>query len=62
MSTEYDTNDIHTGESSAHKDLSSNDNNEFSNIFENYSHLMFNFNTSDTLELPKDDQFIWILI
>ena len=61
--TEYDTDDIHTGDSSAQDSSSDDDDDEFSNIFEDYSHPIFNFNTSaDTSELPKDELIKGILI
>jgi hypothetical protein len=64
--TEYDTDDIHTGESSSEysaqdEDTSFDvDDDEFLNEYENYSHPTFNFDTSE--ELPKEQQFTWILI
>ena len=65
VSTEYDTDDIYTSESSAQED-SPNDDSEFSNNFENYSHPMFdipdNSDTPDISELPTDELIKGILI
>ncbi|CAG8617695.1 8373_t:CDS:1 [Funneliformis mosseae] len=61
MSTEYDTDNNNTSKYSVQEDPS-NDNNDFLNIFENYSHPIFNFDTSSTSELPKDELIKGILI
>ena len=62
ISTEYETDDIQSGESSAQEDESSPDNDKFLNEFENYSYPIFDFDEQDTSELPKEDRFTWILI
>src|SRR2546430_4343056 len=62
ISTEYETDNIQSGEFSAQEDESSPDNDEFLNEFENYSYSIFDFDEQDTSELPKEDQFTWILI
>jgi hypothetical protein len=61
--TEYDTDDIRTGDSSAQDSSDDDDDDEFSNIFEDYSHPIFDFDTpADTSELPKDELIKGILI
>ncbi|GBC06285.1 hypothetical protein RclHR1_06740001, partial [Rhizophagus clarus] len=63
---EYDMNDIYTSESSTQEDSPNDEDNDFSDNFENYSHPMFDIpdisDTSDISELPTDELIKGILI
>ncbi|GES82458.1 hypothetical protein RCL_jg5058.t1 [Rhizophagus clarus] len=66
MPAEYNTDDIYTSESSAQEDFSNDEDNDFSDNFENYSHPMFYIpdisDTPDISELPIDELIKGILI
>ncbi|GBB89973.1 hypothetical protein RclHR1_16820005 [Rhizophagus clarus] len=63
---EYDTDDIYTSESSTQEDSPNDEDNDFSDNFENYSHPMFDIpdisDTPDISELPTDELIKGILI
>ena len=63
---EYDTDDIYTSESLTQEDSPNDEDNDFSDNFENYSHPMFDIpdisDTPDISELPTDELIKGILI
>ncbi|GBC01779.1 hypothetical protein RclHR1_43250001 [Rhizophagus clarus] len=63
---EYDTNNIYTSESSTQEDSPNDEDNDFSDNFKNYSHLMFDIpdisDTPDISELPTDKLIKGILM
>ncbi|GBB97644.1 hypothetical protein RclHR1_30210001, partial [Rhizophagus clarus] len=63
---EYDTDDIYTSESSTQEDSPNDEDNDFSDNFENYSHPMFDIpdisDTPDISELLTDELIKGILI
>ncbi|GBB90775.1 hypothetical protein RclHR1_17840002 [Rhizophagus clarus] len=66
MPAEYDTDNIYTSESSIQEDSPNDEDNDFSDNFENYSHPMFNIpdisDIPDISELPTDELIKRILI
>ncbi|GBB90538.1 hypothetical protein RclHR1_17510007 [Rhizophagus clarus] len=66
MPAEYDTDDIYTSESLTQEDSPNDEDNDFSDNFENYSHPMFDIpdisDTPDISELPTDELIKGILI